>query len=219
VGADKIILEEWIDGVELAIDGYFNSSAEPVILNILEHPFAGPEDTSDRCYFTSRHLIRSHYPSLISFLKRFGDVFDLKRFPFHLEVRRTTDGRILPIELNPLRFAGLGTTELAEYAYGINVYKAFFREEKPDWERILQSTDPSIYSFMCADVPTELFRRPGLQIRDREFFKVFEEVLDYRILSETETSTYAVVFYRSQDLSENERLIRMDLAPYFSEQR
>ena len=216
VESGKIIIEEWIDGVELAIDGYFNTDAEPVILNILQHLFAGPEDTSDRCYFTHRALIRKYYSSLQSFLKRFGDIFDLKRFPFHLEVRCTPDGRILPIEVNPLRFAGLGTTELAEYAYGINVYRAFFREEKPDWDKLLEGKDPSIYSFMCADVPTELFRKPGLRIHDREFFKQFEEILDYRILSETETSTFAVIFYRSRDLSENERLIRLELSPYFS---
>ncbi len=216
VESQNIILEEWISGVELAIDGYFNSAGEPVILNILEHPFASDEDTSDRCYFTHRDLIRKYQGPLTGFLKRFGSLFELRRFPFHLEVRCTPDGRILPIELNPLRFAGLGTVELAEYAYGINVYRCFFREEKPDWDRILSSKDYSIYSFMCADVPTDLFRDPRLKIDDRKFFKIFEEVLEYRILSEAETSTFAVIFYRSKDASENERLIRLDLRPYFS---
>jgi len=215
VEGQKVIAEEWIQGTEIAIDGYFNSQAEPVILNILEHLFENDADTSDRIYFTHRELVRRNYDSLMNFLKRFGDVFDLKRFPFHLEVRITADGRIIPIELNPLRFAGLGTTELAEYAYGINVYKAFFQEQKPDWEKILSLPDRSIYSFMCADVPSELFRKPGLTIDDRRFYQEFEEILDYRILSETETSTFAVIFYRSSSEEENrKKLLTMDFRKF-----
>lgn len=210
----KFILEEYIEGQELAIDGYYNSESQPVILNILEHMFAGPGDTSDLVYYTRKSLVEKHYMRLMEFLRSFGDVFDLKRFPFHLEVRVSKSGKIVPIELNPLRFAGLGTTELAEYAWGINVYKSFFRELRPDWNSILKRDDDSVYSFMCADLSSEDFHRKGVRIHDREFFKQFDEVLDYRILDEQETSTFAVVFYRSEDLKENQRFLKMDLTKF-----
>lgn len=215
VEESKLILEKYIEGTELAIDGYYNSDSQPVILNILEHMFAGDGDTSDLVYCTRRSLIEKHYARLMEFLRSFGDVFDLKRFPFHLEVRVTPKGEIIPIELNPLRFAGLGTTEIAEYAYGINVYKAFFREERPDWNSILKRADDSVYSFMCADLSSVAFRKKGLQIHDREFFREFYEVLDYRILNEQETSTFAVIFYRSEDMKENQRFLKLDISKYF----
>lgn len=213
------IIEKFIQGTELAIDGYFNSRAEPVVLNILEHLFADDRDTSDRLYYTSRPLLERNYDRIFAFLERFGDAFDLKRFPFHLEVRCTPDGQIIPIELNPLRFSGLGTTEIAEYAYAINVYRCFFREEKPEWSRILGRSDNSVYSFMCADVPAELFRSDGLRVDDRRLHQEFGEVLDYRILSETETSTFAVVFFRSPDLEEPKRFLTVDLRRYLTSGR
>jgi hypothetical protein len=205
------ILEEYLTGAEIAVDGYYNSQSEPVILNVLEHMFAGPNDTSDLVYYTRRSLVEKYYDQLMDFLRRFGDAFDLKRFPFHLEVRVAKNGRMVPIELNPLRFAGLGTTEIAEYAYGINVYKSFFQEAKPDWDKILKREDDSVYSFMCADLSSEKFRKKGLKINDRAFYRQFGEILDYRILDEEETSTFAVIFYRSETLEENKRFLMMNL--------
>ena len=216
VEGQRMLVESWIEGTELAIDGFYDAQANPVVLNILEHLFAHEADTSDRIYYTRRSLVQRFYEPILEFLQRFGDAFDLKRFPFHLEVRFTKDGRFVPIELNPLRFAGLGTTEVAEYAYGINVYDCFFRQVSPDWANILRRSDDSVYSFACVDVPTELFRQPGLVIRDRELHRELTEVLDYRLLSETETSTFAVIFFRSEDLDEPRRILSLDLQPFFA---
>jgi len=211
----QFIIEKFIRGPELAIDGYFDSNSEPVVLNILEHLFENDQDTSDRIYYTRRSLIQKYLEPVQDFLKKFGDVFDLKRFPFHLELRADPKEGLIPIELNPLRFAGLGTCELAEYAYGINVYKYFFRERRPDWDRILSRKDDSVFTFMCADLPTELFRKPGLKVNDRGLTKEFKEVLDYRILDEEETSTFAVVFFRDNDLKESKRFLKMDFSKFF----
>ena len=216
VEGQKFLLEKWIGGTELAIDGYYDEVGEPVVLNILEHPFASDTDTSDRLYFTRRAVVRQHLEAVTEFLRRMGAAFGLRRFPFHAEVRRGDDGTITPIEVNPLRFSGLGTTEIAEFAYGINVYEHFFRGLKPDWARILANPDDSTYGFICADVPTELFRDPGLEIRDRALFKEFKEVLEYRLLSETETSTFAVIFFRSESDEEVRRLLTLDFAPFFT---
>jgi hypothetical protein len=214
VDGSKVLVEEWIPGIELAVDCYFDSRAEPVILNVMEHMFRDAADTSDLVYYTRRSLVRRHYHAIREFLVRLGDLFDLKRFPMHLELRLTPHGQLLPIEVNPLRFAGLGTTELAEYAYAINVYKHFFRETSPDWDAILADKDDSVYSFLCTDVPTALFGQPGLVIRDRDLARQFGEVLEYRILDETETSTFAVIFLRSDDLEENRRILSLDLGRF-----
>ncbi|MCB9562291.1 MAG: ATP-grasp domain-containing protein [Kofleriaceae bacterium] len=214
VDAHKVIVEEWIPGTELAVDCYFDSAAEPVILNVMEHMFRDAEDTSDLVYYTRRSLVRRHYAQIHEFLVRLGDLFDLKRFPMHVELRLTPHGQLVPIEVNPLRFAGQGTTELAEYAYAINVYKHFLRETRPDWDAILAGPDDSVYSFLCVDVPTAQFRAPGLRIHDRALFKSFGEVLEYRMLDEEETSTFAVIFLRADDLDENRRILAMDPAAF-----
>lgn len=211
VDSQKVILEEWIPGIELAVDCYFDAGAEPVILNVMEHMFRDAGDTSDLVYYTRRSLVRRHYQAIHDFLVRLGDLFDLKRFPMHLELRLTPHGQLMPIEVNPLRFAGLGTTEIAEYAYAINVYKHFFRETRPDWETILADKDDSVYTFLCTDVPTQRFRDPTLRIDDRELARSFGEVLEYRLLDEQESSTFAVIFLRADDLEENRRILSLDL--------
>ena len=214
VDGQKVIVEEWIPGTELAVDCYYDGKAEPVILNVMEHMFRDAADTSDLVYYTRRSLVRRHYQAIHDFLVRLGDLFDLKRFPMHLELRLTPHGKLVPIEVNPLRFAGLGTTEIAEYAYAINVYKHFFRETRPDWDAILADEDDSVYTFLCTDVPTEKFRKAGLRVDDRALWRTFGEVLEYRILDEVETSTFAVIFLRSDDLEENRRILSLDLERY-----
>ena len=216
VESERDLLEDFIEGIELAIDGYFDSNAEPVVLNILQHPFASEHDTSDRVYFTRRSMVRRFLPRVQAFLARFSDVFDLKRFPFHLEVRCTAEGRLVPIELNPLRFSGLGTTEVAEYAYGINVYEHFFKETAPDWNTILAHEDDSIFAFFCADVPTELYGGEGLVIHDRLLTREFSELLEFRVLDENETSTFAVAFFRAETEAEIQKLMSLDLTRFMS---
>ena len=215
VESGQVLIETCIEGPELAIDGYFNGQAEPVVLNLMEHLFSGPGDTSDRLYYTRRSLVEKYLPQVTAFLREFGEVFDLKRFPFHLEVRVSASGELIPIELNPLRFSGLGTTEIAQYAHGVNVYEAFFNETKPDWAGLLAREDDSIYAFLCVDVPTELYRDPKLQISDRGLCRELPEVLEYRILDEQETSTFAVIFIRTESEAECRRLLNLDLGPYF----
>lgn len=216
VDSHKVILEEWIPGTELAVDCYFDAKAEPVILNVMEHMFRDAADTSDLVYYTRRSLVRRHHDAILAFLVRLGDLFDLKRFPMHLELRLTPQGQLLPIEVNPLRFAGLGTTEIAEYAYAINVYAHFLRETRPDWDAILADEDDSVYTFLCTDVPTDRFRSPTLRIDDRALWRTFGEVLEYRILDEVETSTFAVIFLRSDDLEENRRILGLDIDRYLT---
>jgi hypothetical protein len=216
VEGEKLLCETYIEGREFAIDGYFDESGEPVILNVLEHLFLNAQDTSDRIYLTHRSLIASLLEPLEKFLREFGEIFDLKRFPFHLELRQTPSGELIPIEVNPLRFAGMGTTEIAQYAYGINVYESFFRQLRPDWKSLLAREDDSFYVFLCADIPTELFRSPGLQIDDRGFSREFSEVLEYRIQDEQETSTFAVVFFRTPSLDECRKFLAMDFRRFLT---
>lgn len=217
VESAKVIIEDYVEGVELAVDGYFDADARPVVLNILQHAFANEHDTSDRVYYTRRSMVRRHLPRIQHFLERFSEVFDLKRFPFHLEVRSTPDGRIVPIELNPLRFAGIGTTEIAEYSYGINVYRHFFQETAPDWSAILANEDDSIFSFFCADIPSDIYGAGDLVIRDRELTREFSELLEYRILDERESSTFAVAFFRTENESEVQSLMGLDLARFMTQ--
>lgn len=212
VNAKEVIIEQWIDGMEYAIDAYFDSDGQPVILNVFARKFMSDGDTSDRIYYTSKHVIMEMLDPLTEFLSKIGKRLDLRNFPLHAEVRHTIEGSIVPVEVNPFRFAGIGTTELGIHAYGINTYESFFQQLKPDWESILSNMDDAVYSFFCAEF--ELRSDQVIRGFDHEGLKKrFQQILEYRVMPE-EFNTFAVIFYRSETSLENYRLIRMNLDSY-----
>jgi len=124
----KFIIEECIEGDEFAIDAYYNPSGKPVILNILRHPFSSDTDVSDRVYYTSKEIIMEHLDTFRNTLESIGGIACLSSFPVHVEVRVDQYGKVIPIEFNPMRFAGWCVTDIAYSAYGINTYEYYFNK-------------------------------------------------------------------------------------------
>lgn len=143
------IIEEYIEGEEYAIDCYFDKHGEVVILNILHHKFSSGSDTSDRVYSTSKEIVLKLKSSFEGFLRSIGLRSGLRNFPAHVEVRVDSKGRIIPIEINPLRFGGWCTTaDLLGVAIGYNPYEYFLRNKKPDWEKVFEGKEKKIFSII-----------------------------------------------------------------------
>lgn len=150
------IIESYIPGDEYAVDAYIDDAGEPVILNILRHAFSSEADVSDRIYTSSRAVITAHHDAVQRFLGTVAQRAGLRRFPLHLEFRQHTD-RLVPIELNPLRFGGWCTTaDLTAYGWGFNPYLAFLNDERPDWPTLFAGKDDVAYSLVILDNSTGL---------------------------------------------------------------
>ena len=120
-----------------------------MILNILHHKFSSGSDTSDRVYSTSKEIILKLINSFEAFLHSIGLRSGLRNFPAHVEVRVDSKGRIIPIEINPLRFGGWCTTaDLLGVAIGYNPYEYFLRNKKPDWEKVFEGKEKKIFSII-----------------------------------------------------------------------
>lgn len=63
-------------------------------------------------------LLRRYGNEFARWLDHANQALGLRDFCVHVELRRNEEGAIVPIEFNPLRFAGLGGTDLAWYGYG-----------------------------------------------------------------------------------------------------
>ncbi len=135
------MLESILHGREFAIDAYFNSGGELVIINIFEHLFRDEKDMSDRVYYTSAKMVHEYMAKFSEFLHMINKNLGLKNFPLHAEVRVNDRGDVLPIEINPLRFAGWCMTDVAWHAYRINPYACVNEQLKPDWDKILEEDD------------------------------------------------------------------------------
>lgn len=213
------IIEECIDGNEYAIDAYYNQNGEPVILNILEHSFSSDSDVSDRIYMSSKKIIESNIDEFLSFLKEVGKLADVINFPCHIELRRDEVGRLIPIEINPMRFGGWCTTaDFTYYSYGFNPYLYYYKQLKPDWKEILKDKEDSIYSLVVLDNSTGLDRR---DIEAFDYIKLlshFENPLELREIDFKLHPVFGFLFTetRKDNLEELERILKSDLTEYIT---
>ncbi len=146
VDSSNWVLCDFFDGDEYAVDAFITDNGEPVITGIYCHPFKDENDVSDRVYYTSKKIMSDFLPTSEFFLREMiknPEMKELKGLMLHLEFRYNPkkDKHIMPIELNLNRFGGYGLAQLPHYAFGFNPYDKFFKQEKVDWENILENTD------------------------------------------------------------------------------
>lgn len=153
----RLLIESYIEGDEFAVDAYFDDQGEPVVLNILEHRFASPRDVSDRLYVSSRAIVESVRPHAAEFLASVNRSCGLKQFPLHAEFRRTASGRLVPIEVNPLRLGGWCTTgDFAHFAWGFNSYELYMDGGEPDWDEAFRGREESEFALIVLENATGL---------------------------------------------------------------
>lgn len=177
----RFIIEEHINGREFAFDAWFNSKGEPVILSLLEHLFSSSSDVSDRIYISTAELFRTYLKPFTAYLEKIGALTGLKNFPLHMEVRVDGNGRLRPVEINPLRFGGWCTTaDMTWFAWKFNPYLAIFNDQPPDWDQLVKGKEDKIYSNIVITNSTG-YAVDEIKSFDYEGFKArFEHPLELR---------------------------------------
>ena len=217
IGTTDFIIEQAIEGEEFATDCYFDNDGKPVILNMMQHIFSSGKDVSDRLYFTSKKVIETHLEKMTAFLYKLADYAEVKDFPAHIEVRIDKTGKIIPIEVNPMRFGGwCSSPDMAWYAFGINEYEYFFNRKKPDWKNILQQKNDKVYAIVILDNSTGI---DGKDIRSFNYKKLlsdFEKPLDIRKADFKEYPLFGLLFCETSDQNSPEinRILKSDLKEY-----
>ncbi|WP_027339202.1 ATP-grasp domain-containing protein [Halonatronum saccharophilum] len=216
VSSTKFIIEEVIVGEEIAVDAYYNSEGQPVILNILEHSFSSDEDVSDRLYSTSKAIIEKYYDLTLDMLKKLGSLSNIKGLPLHIELRVDQENNSIPIEVNPMRFAGWCTTDIAYYAYGINTYDYYFKEKEVDWEKVFAGKEDKVFSIVVADMPDDVKRDRIKGIDYEGFFDNFTSILELRDIDWRKYPLLAFLFIETKEDNKEEldRVLKLDLGRY-----
>jgi hypothetical protein len=217
IDTTEFIIEDCIEGEEYAIDCYYDGKGDPVILNILHHAFSSGKDVSDRVYTSSEQIIYQHMQGVQDFMERMGKLSGLINFPVHVEVRIDSEDRIVPIEVNPLRYGGWCTTgDLSWFAYGINSYEYFFKSRRPDWEQIFESRKGKNYSVIVldnnSDIPERHIKSFDYEMIARDFAKVLEvRKVDFR-----RYGVFGFLFVETPEGKKEEliRILNSDLRKY-----
>lgn len=214
VSSSRFIIEELIDGEEFAIDAYYDRDGEPVILNIFQHPFLNEKDVSDRIYLMSTGIMIKYMAKFAQLLRDIGKMKDIKNFPMHIEIRVKEDGSIVPIEVNPMRFAGWCTTDVAKYAWGINVYEYFYNQERPDWNSILSKSGKGVFYFSMAEVPSDIDKSKLEGFEYERFLSNYSNVLEVRRINPKTNPLFAIIFGSTTSKDEVLKILSLKTKDY-----
>ena len=123
-------------------------------------------------------------------------------------------GRAVPIEINPLRFAGFGTTDLAWFAFGSDSHDAFLREFVPDWDALLRGREDKVYSLVLCSIPASIDRSRIVEVRWDELAASFDGLLTLRPIDYRRYPILAFAFLENDGLDEPRRHLDTDFTPF-----
>lgn len=212
VGAGEYLIEGYIEGPEFAVDAYYDEAGAPHILNIWRHDFASAEDTSDRLYLSSQCIVDETFDEFSQWLSDVNAIVGARSFCVHVELRRT-DAGIIPIEFNPLRFAGLGGTDMAFYGCGYRTYECYLEGLPLDLRQVYRAHPTDVYSM-------SLLGRAGEgAFRYDAFAARFSDVLHFFRFDVDKVGSYGFLFLRTpvDDDAEREFLLHADLQEFLAQ--
>ncbi|MCQ2287385.1 MAG: ATP-grasp domain-containing protein [Bacteroidales bacterium] len=213
VGTHKYLIEEYIHGEEYAVDVYFDEVGTPVILNIYHHRSANQADTSHRLYCSSRALYDQYEVPFMNFMKETNKVLKLHDFPIHIEFRY--DGKkAIPIEINPLRFAGFCLNELQTHISGIHPIVAYLDNIHLTKEEMWKGKEKDTYSFLVLERPAQASKE--MVFNSEKFRSTFMDVLELRPLADPTVGVAATAFIRTDKAHEAELdyILNMDMMEF-----
>ena len=209
------IIEQAIPGDEYAVDVYYDGEGRPVIVNVLHHLFRSGDDVSDTTYVTSKAVVERGIRMFTPQLARIGELAGLRNFPMHIEMR--VDGRdIVPVEANPMRFAGFGGADIASFAWGIDSHELFLTGGRPDWAAAFAGKEDRVYSMFVGFVPEDTALADVERIDYEGFLSNFSKPLALRRTDWPTWRVFAFVFSETgpETAGEIERNLSMDLSRY-----
>ncbi|MBR6272898.1 MAG: ATP-grasp domain-containing protein [Bacteroidales bacterium] len=175
VKSEMFVLEQFIEGEEYAVDAYYDADGKPNIINIFHHIFKDETDVSDRLYCMSKQIFETNYPAFNQFCIDLNGVLQLRNFPMHVEFRvDKSTGRAIPIEVNPLRFAGMCLNDLTRHTCGLLPVQAFFEGTRPDYATMWNGIEEDVFSFVVLDKPFETTRSIDFEAIKKHFHGVLE---------------------------------------------
>lgn len=217
IDSGEFVVEGYIEGDEYAVDMYYDASGRAHVLNIMRHEFSGPSDTSDRLYNTSAAIVNETAHVLEAWLDEVNAIVGAVDFPAHVEVRMSSSGDIVPIEFNPLRFAGLGGTDLAYHAWGLRTYAAYLEGDEIDLLELASAHPDAVFTMSLLNPdPSADLSRPF----QYDTFKArFTNVLGLHEFDVNKVGSYGFLFLETDPstASELDFLLNTDLLEFLGD--
>ena len=213
VKSGKFVLEDFIQGEEYAVDAFYDKDGKPNIINIFHHIFKSETDVSDRLYCMSREIFESNYGKFNQFLIDLNGVLQLRNFPMHVEFRvDKNSGKAIPIEVNPLRFAGMCLNDLTRHTCGLLPVQAFFEGIHPDYATMWNGIEDDVFSFVVLDKPYETTKAIDFE----KIKNHFHGVVETRDIMNPAMSVWGFLFVKTDKVhrTELQEILNSDLTEF-----
>jgi hypothetical protein len=213
--AEDVLIEEFIEGEEYAVDVFYSSNGTPVITNITHHPINPNSPYLQMLYYSSKEIFEELYQPMIDFFTKLGKKIDIRSFAIHAEFRYHNN-KLTPIEFNPLRFGGFGLADLTYHAYGINPFEIFFNDKTIDWKKVWEEKGDACYAWVLGNNGVNLDLQKW-QPDHEAFKKLFSNLLYYNKLAYQENPAFAIAYIKEENKEKLFKLLDIEFRDLFVE--
>jgi ATP-grasp domain len=180
---DDFLVEQYIEGEEYAVDMFYNSVGDPCITNIYHHPIPANRSYLHVIYYSSKVVFDRIYTKAKAFFTVLNKILNVTNLTIHGEFK--LDGEdFVPIELNSLRFGGMGLGNMVFHGLGVNPYIYFLNDLEPDWQTIWHDKGQDLFTFFIAyngaNIDLTIYK-PNYQLLEQQFTEIlFKQYFDYQ---------------------------------------
>jgi len=210
---NELIIEEYIEGDEYAIDLFYNEAGEPEILNIYHHPFPNKNEYFHVLYYTNKQLFDQFMKPIKDLFVELNQHLNVTGFPIHAEFK-LTDGKLIPIEMNPLRYGGFGLADLTYYGFKINPFVAFFRDEKMDWPKIWKECSNDTFGWILA-YNGDRIDIQKMKPKHEEFKSLFGNILHYVEVDHKTNPVFGMAYVQNDSVENLDFLLNLEFNEFF----
>jgi ATP-grasp domain len=211
---NELIVEQFVEGEEYAVDMYFDAEGVPVILNIYHHPIPKKNEYFHLLYYTNKEIFDLFFDRLKSIFMELNKYLGITNFPIHAEFKSEND-KLVPIEMNPLRYGGYGLADLTYYAFGFNPFSAFFNNFKPDWEKIWQSRSEFHFGWVLGYNGTDIDVNTHTP-NDVAFQKYLGNIMHYEEIDYKENPVFSIAYFKDNDPTFIQQLLNTEFNDFFT---
>ncbi|MCK5661967.1 MAG: ATP-grasp domain-containing protein, partial [Thiotrichaceae bacterium] len=164
-------------------------------------------------------IINDNLQQFTDFITELGALSCRKNFPVHIELRRDSKGKLLPIEVNPMRFGGWCTTADVTYlAYGFNPYQYYYSQLKPDWTDLLKDKEGKLFSIIVLDNSSGIDEEKILSFDYEKLQSFVENPLELRKIDYKKYPVFGFLFTetRENNFSELENILNSNLQEFIT---
>jgi len=210
---NELIIEQFVEGEEYAVDMYFNKNGDPEILNIYHHPLPEKNEYFNVLYYTNKEIFYTYYDRLKAIFIELNQHLNISNFPIHAEFK-LENNKLIPIEMNPLRYGGFGLADLAYHAFGFNPFNAFFENFKPDWQEIWNERNKNHFGWVLGYNGTDIDVNTH-EPNHETYREYLGNILHYVEIDHKENPVFSIAYVKDDCPVSLQRLLKTEFNDFF----